>query len=189
MALFYKGVAVGTHLHAQNLRLTGLGPRSLVGNPGVRTLMAHITHGTTTSGYISLTRSYGVAKAYALSGTTPPTPANPGHVYEVEINDPLPAGLTLVDPLCEIAVTLNNPRLSTYHHDGNQNLLLGIVDPATMRRHLTQFVADPPNSGRIQRQPHISLETEALVRTLRDAEILVSGNIPSGCFVERHDVF
>jgi hypothetical protein len=58
-----------------------------------------------------------------------------------------------------------------------------------MAHHLAQMTIDPPNSGRTPRHPIISMETEALVRALRDSEVLVTGNIPTICFVGRHDVY
>jgi len=190
MATFYKGVGPGTFLYAQDFRLTGLAPHAPGSLSRISSLMSHITHGTTMSGYISLTKSYGVARAYAFAGRIPPSATSPGFVYEIEINDPPPAGLTLVDPICEIGSANVNPGLRhTYHHDGDQSLLLGIADPIGMAHHLGQMTIDPPNSGRTPRHPTISIEMEAMVRALRDAEVLVAGNIPTICFVHRHDVY
>src|SRR3974390_1258974 len=89
MTLFYKGVGCGTHLHAFDLRVSGVAPR----NPGaafnVSAVMNHIARGTTTSPCISVTKSYGVAEEYARNASrTPPTASNPAHVYEIDIPDP-----------------------------------------------------------------------------------------------------
>ena len=100
MALLYKGIGPGTfHSHA-DLSTSGLSPRDPAGWTGsIHPLMAHICDGTTMSGYISLTRSFGIARDYALFGRIPPSHANPGHVWEVEINIPLPAGVrAVIDP-------------------------------------------------------------------------------------------
>ncbi len=190
MPTYFKGVAPGTHLHTMDLRLIGLAPRSPGSTPDTRTLVGHIAHGTTLSSFISLTTSYGVAEQYALAGRTAPTASNPGHVYEIELFDPLPRGLTVVDPTCEVSTSTGNHWLSVaYHHDGDQEFLLGLVDPSSMASMLVKPARNPPGSGRTPRAPGVPIELEALVRALRDSEVLVTGNIPRSCFVNRYDVY
>jgi hypothetical protein len=190
MAIFYKGISPGTHWHGTNLRLTGLSPRPPGMSPSLDGLMRHICDGTTHSCYISLSRSYGVARAYACMGRIPPSPSNSGHVYVVEINAVSPPIAAVIDPVAEIA-SQNASSLArlSYHHDGDQNFLLGVVDPTNMSHHLASPVQDPPGSARPPRQAHLSKELQTLVSALRDAEILVAGTIPSTCFTIRHDVW
>ena|SRR5579859_235548 len=187
MAIFYKGIGPGTHWSSVDLCSRGLQPRDPGSSPGLSTLMSHIGHGTTYSCYISLTRSYGIAQAYAYAGTVVPSNTSPGYVYELELDDPLPSGLAVIDPLVEIAQGLPN-RLAqqSYHHDGDPDFLIGVINPTKM---VAQKVKDPPGSIRTPRQPHLSMELETLVRVLRDAEVLVAGNLPAACFKHRYPVF
>jgi hypothetical protein len=190
MPTFYKGIGPGTHWHAIDLRTNGLSARAPGVQPSISALIAHIRLGTTQSPYISLTRSYGVAESYARVGRITATQQNPGYVYELVINDPLPSGMVLIDPAVDIANTNANLFASpSYHHDGGPTFLLGVVDPVSMAAHLNGFAPSPPGSGAIQRPPNLSNDLEAIVRVLRDAEILVSGNIPTTCFHVRHPVY
>ena len=152
--------------------------------------MNHIRLGTTTSPYISLSRSFGVARDYALVGNTViADPSNPGYVYEIELADPLPAGLQILDPIQEIARMLNAPLSDpTYHHDGDQSFVLGVIDPAS-NNHLLSAPIRTPLPGATPRSANLSEQLETLLRVLRDAEILAVGNIPMTCVVNRHDVW
>lgn len=72
--------------------------------------MMHTARTTTDSPYVSLSRSYGVALDYALAaGRALPTPAVPAYVYEIELDDPLPTGLVLLDPIQEVAKGVPSP--------------------------------------------------------------------------------
>ena len=55
-------------------------------------------------------------------------------VHEIEIQEPLPPGLHLLDPVKEVAQMLPPPTSSgpPYQHDGLPDFLLGIVDPGNM---------------------------------------------------------
>jgi hypothetical protein len=145
MPHFYKGVGVGTFLHPLNVLSLGIGSRNPGANPTVTAIMLHVARGTITSPYISLTRSYGVAESYAIDASrTPPTPSTPAHVYEIDIPDPPPSGLTILDPLVEIASNNANPvRSPSYHHDGGPAFCSGSWTP---RR--TTLFAWRPQSGR-----------------------------------------
>jgi hypothetical protein len=191
MALFYKGVGPGTYLSSKDLRIDGMTPRRPGSLPDLHTLLSHIADGTTNSCYMSLTRSYGVARAYAFAGTIAPSSTNPGYIYEIDLTDPLPPGVSVIDPLAEIARHNSDPLAQySYQHDGDQDFLLGAVDPVRMNAHLTQQAHDPPGSARAARQAHLSKELETLVRILRDAEILAVGNLPGNCFRSvRHEVW
>jgi len=108
--------------------------------------MSHIRLGTTTSPYISLSLSFGVAREYALIGATGiADPLNPGLVYEIELSDPLPSGLQLLDPIQEIARELNSPHATpTYHHDGDRAFVLGVIDPINNGGLLGAPIRTPP---------------------------------------------
>ena len=94
--------------------------------------MLHIARSTVNSPFISLTRSYGVAWRYAMvSSERVPTAGDPAYVHEIEIQEPLPPGLHLLDPVKEVSQMLPSPTSSgpPYQHDGLPDFLLGIVDP------------------------------------------------------------
>ena len=102
MAVFYKGVAPGTFLSRTDLRTTGLMSRLPGAAASNHALLTHICDGTSGTPYTSLTRSYGIAKAYAFAGRVPPSAAMPGHVYEIIIDKALPS-LEVLDPIRAIA--------------------------------------------------------------------------------------
>jgi hypothetical protein len=187
--MFYKGVASGSFHTNHDLRVTGLSPRDPAGTLETHRLMAHVCHGTTTSPLISITRSYGVAQDYALSGLVPPSASSPGYVYEVWLESPLPPGVALVDPIQQVMKTYGDPldRYS-YHHDGDQTFLSALSDPVVFRSLLVCPVKRPPSSVATLRATHITTELETFVRSLRDAELLVAGYIPAKCFVARYEI-
>jgi hypothetical protein len=191
MARFYKGIGVGTHLHAMDLRVTGISPRMPTAAYSVNTLMQHIARATTTSCCISLTRSYGIAVWYARHGKLVSAPGMPGHVYEIEIPDPAPLGTTVVvhDPVSEVSSSYPNPLApSFYYHDGDSDFLLGVVNPSHMKRFLQKPVMHPPGTAATPRRPNLSIELETVVRALRDAEVLAEGDILPAWVLQRHDV-
>jgi hypothetical protein len=193
MPIFYRGAAVGTYWHRNDARLIGFTPQAPGVVPSINRLMGHIARGTVSSPYISLTKSYGVALDYAVSlnyGQTTPTSVSPGYVYEIEIDDPPPAGLQISDPIQEVAQILPMPLdLNPYQHDGLPTFLLGIVDPQNMAHFLTAPGPQPPPGTGTPRPPNLTIQLEALVRALRDAEILAVGNIPAVCVRNRFDVW
>ena len=181
MPLFFRGAGVGTHWHPANndARLLGFTPQF----PGMmRThnrLMQHIALTTTSSPYISLTRSWGVAMSYALNGRAQATQANPAYIYEIELDEPLPTGLVLLDPVREVANNVPPPTGMPYQHNGSPDFLLGIVDPIGQQQFLGQISPQPV--GAVPHPANMSLELITIVRALRDAEILAVGSIPSNC--------
>lgn len=188
MAIFYRGAGVGTHWHKNNAQLVGFTPQAPGMTPSVAQLMAHIGRGTTNSCYVSLTRSYEVAWAYAMIGKVIASPKNPGYVYQLEIPDEGP-GCKIIDPVKEVATSLPEPFQGlTYHHDGAQSFLLGVVDPTGHRRSLTKLILQPPPGTGTPRPANLSIELEALVRALRDSEILAVGNIPASLVRGRSQV-
>lgn len=91
----------------------------------------------------------------------------------------------LIDPIVNMVKDLPDPfdNLS-YQHDGEPDFLKGIVDGA-IAGYLSVF---PPGSGATPRQPILTEQLEALVRALRDAEILALGNIPASVVRNRYHV-
>lgn len=189
MPRFYKGVGVGTFLHRFDLRTRGIAPQ----NPGsvfnVHTVSHHIARATTTTPCISLTRSFGVGRSYALGGRVRPTSRRPAHVYEIDIPDPPPSGMQVIDPIQVMMAANGNPLSSVYQHDGPPDFLLGVVSPSLMKAHLAAPTPQPPGSGGTPRPPNLSIELEAMVRALRDAEVIVVGNLPASCVINRFDIF
>jgi hypothetical protein len=191
MALFYKGVGVGTFLHPADLRVSGISPRAPGALYDVNAAMQHIARATTNSRCVSLTKSYGVAEMYARDASRAfPTVATPAYVYHIVIDDPPPAGVEVRDPVAEVARINSNPLISpSYHHDGDMNFLLGVVNPTAMAVHLTPPIRQPPGGTGTSRAANLSIELETFVRALRDAEVLVVGTIPATCVIDRNDVY
>jgi hypothetical protein len=196
MARFYKGVGVGTFLHspAHDPRIHGIVPRNPGGpfNPNV--VMSHVAYGTINTPLISLTRSYGVAHDYAVDGSVVvPTAANPAYVFEIDIPDdpdspgnPL-GGFTIFDPVWVVASHNNNALMSpSYHHDGDMGYLHGVVDPIGMAAILLQPALRPPGAAPYAIPPRLTDELLTIVSSLRDAELLVRGVIPSNLVMNRH---
>ena len=182
--IVYRGAGIGSYWHVHNPAVRGFTARAPHTSATSERLMHHISRGTGNSPFISLTRSYAVARHYAvLSSARTATPTDPAYVYEIEIQFPLPAGLQLLDPVKEVALAL--PELASvgppYQHDGMPNFLLGVADPENMKRFLEQHAPQPPSNGGTPRPPNLSMELETLVRVLRDAEILALGIIPATC--------
>lgn len=185
---FYKGVSPGTHLHSHDLRATGILPRRPHMPHDIVAVEQHIAYGTTTSPYVSLTRSYGVAQNYARDAyLTAPAPASPGYVYELRIPD-LPKG-RLIDPIAFIASHHANPLTSSpYHHDGDQDFLAFVASPIFFPFALGP-APRPPWAAPGTSPPQPTLTFSAIAFALRDAEILVNGNIPASWVVDRFDVY
>ena len=195
MATFYKGAGIGTRWHIHDSRLVGFTARAPEAAPTTAALIDHIAAGTVNSPYISLTRSYAVAWDYAMRGGTDiPTLDKPGYVYEIEIGNPLPSGLKPLDPVKEVALSLQAPidtdaqeGLPFYQHNGLPTFLLGVVDPISMLHFQVGRQPQPPGPG-VPCDPNLTPPLKTLVNTLRDAEILFHGFIPSYCVKDRFDV-
>jgi hypothetical protein len=191
MPIFYRGAGVGTYWHENDARLNGFTPKKPGAIHSIERLIEHIVRADVNSPYISLTRSYGVAYWYAvLFGRARATETNPGYVYEIELNAPLPPGLQLLDPVKEVAAAAPEPLDSiSYQHDGLPDFLLGVMNPVEMGQFLTTPSLQPPPGGGIDRPPNLSKELETLVQALRDAEILAVGNIPATYVRNRYEVW
>lgn len=191
VAIFYRGAAIGTYWHASDARLAGFTPQQPTQQPSLDRLMNHIVYGTVASPYVSLTRSYGIALNYALDfSRTPASATNPAFVYEIEIADPLPPGLSLLDPLREVVQSFPQPESDyTYHHNVDHHYLLGVISPTNMRRYLRQMVKQPPPGGGTPSSPLLTLQLQTIVRALRDAEVLAFGNIPRSAIRATYSVW
>ncbi|RKU36878.1 hypothetical protein C6496_10955 [Candidatus Poribacteria bacterium] len=195
MATFYKGAGIGTHWHIHDSRRVGFTARAPETESTTAALIDHITKGTLNSPYISLTRSYAVAWDYAMrGGTQTPILGDPGYVYEIEIDSPLPLGLEILDPIKEVALNLPSPigvdfeaGYPFYQHNGLPTFLLGVVSPGDMSHFRIGRQPQPPGPG-LPCPPNLTPRLEALVNALRDAEILFHGSIPSYCVKERFEV-
>lgn len=186
MPIFYKGAGIGTWWHDNDARRTGFQPWTPAPESDaftVHRIMHHVARATTTSPFISLTRSYEVARSYALVGRQPPPLADDGLVYEIEIDDA--SAVRLLDPVKLVAAELPEPYQTAYQHDGAPEFLLGVVAPKHFRRFLRQSYGQPPGGLGTERPPGLSIQVETLVRALRDAEILVYGSIPASCVKAR----
>lgn len=191
MPIFYRGAGINTYWYLNNPAERGFTARTPELTLTVTRMMHHISRGTANTPFISMTRSYAVARDYAvLNSTVIPTLINPAYIYEIEIPDPLPAEVKILDPVKEVAEILLPPAMRpSYQHDGSQEFLLGVVDPRNMGHFLMQQVVQPPSNGGTPRPPNLTLELETLVRALRDAELLVYGNIPENWIQNRFDVY
>lgn len=191
MPIFYRGAGINTYWYLNNPAESGFTARTPESTLTAARMMHHISRGTANTPFISLTRSYGVARDYAVSNSTViPTLNNPAYVYEIEVPDPLPNEITILDPVKEIAKILLPPAMGPpYQHDGSQEFLLGVVDPRNMGHFLVQQAMQPPSNGGTPRPPNLTLELETLVRALRDAELLAYGSIPANCVQNRFDVY
>jgi len=191
MPIFYRGAGVGTYWHQHDARLTGFMPKAPTIVSSVDRVMQHVARGTISSPYISLTRSYGVAWGYAMVfGRTQPAQSNPAYVYEIELENPLPQELQLIDPVKEVILVASSPLASlTYQHDGLSSFLLGVVDPDNMRQFLDELSPQPPPASGTPRRANLTIELETIVRSLRDAEILAIGNIPAALIRQRIEVW
>jgi hypothetical protein len=189
MALFYRGAGVATYWHGRDARRVGFKPQNPGQHPTPRRLAMHIARGTVTSPYVSLTRSYGVAEDYAKFGRAQPTRERPAYIYEIELNEPLPTGLQLIDPVQFLANGFPPPTADiSYHHDGDTSFLLGVVSPSRMGEFLGQRAKQPPPGEGTPRPPNLSMELEAMIRALRDSEVLAIGSIPAVHVRYRYEV-
>lgn len=187
MRVYYKGAGPGSYLAINSPKLNGIKCRDGGIAHSVNRMINHIVHGTTYSPYISLTSSYGIAEGYAATGVGAiANPNNPGFVYEIEFDDTPLVGFTVIDPIKEISKGSNPPSPINYHHDGNNEFVLGVISPSLLGGCLVAPVRHPPNSGATQRAANLSRELECIARVIRDSEVLVLGNIPSKYIVSVH---
>ena len=187
MPVFFRGAGLGTYWWANDARrsvFTAQAPRNPVSRDR---LLQHVGGSTQTTPFISLSRSFAVAFDYAQKGGRAfPSKAKPAFVYEIEID--VAAAFHVLDPLKEIASGLPAPLATpSFHHDGDQKAILGIVD-STQAAYLTAAVRYPPPQAP-KSGVNVGVELTGMLRALRDAELLAVDNIPARCVVVRHDVW
>ena len=128
MPFLFRGTGVGTYWDIHDARLTGFTTRMPGASHNANMVTRHIRIAPHMTNYVSLSRSFGIARGYALySGTSVPiaTQNEPGYVYVLEIDEPLAVGFALVDPIREIAMNLPTPLArNSYQHDGEADFLL-----------------------------------------------------------------
>ena len=124
-----------------------------------------------------------------MAGRMLPSIDSPAYVYEVEIEENDGLGTRLLDPIVAIAAELGSPYdARSYHHDGDTSFLLGIADPARQQESLKQNVLFPPPGEGTKRPPLLHIELEALVRALRDSEILAFGAVAASQIRRRTEI-
>lgn len=177
--VLYKGAGFGRYYCENDARLLGMEARSPDRPRSGDLLVRHIVDGTEGSPFLSLTKSYSVALSYARIGKRLATEHDPAVVYEITVE---PGQLQLIDPVIEIAKKWQEE--PGYHHSGSPLTLLGLVDPA--HEHWLQYpVPNPPPGGAPRQGPRVPRELTAMVRAIRDAEILVVGSIPKKYITDR----
>ena len=89
-----------------------------------------------------------------FNGKQDPRPGKPAYIYEIEIDDSLPHGLNLLDPVKEVVHILPQP-------------LRGIMDLGYMAELLDGQTPQPPNP-RGDFSPNVELQLIALTFAQRD---------------------
>jgi hypothetical protein len=177
MPIFYRGAAMGTYYHDRDARLEGFVARMPSAETTSDLLIGHVARGTTNSPYVSLTRSFGVARSYALANRKPHVLQKQGLVYVLELDKR--SGVELFDPVKQMARLLGSPYDDpSYHHDGAPNFILGVADPARNWVARKRYIDQPPPGLGTPRPANLHHHFETLIRSLRDAEILAVRAIP-----------
>lgn len=196
MPRLYKGVGVGTFLHGlhkgADLQKTGIASQSPNLSYGHAAMIDHIA-GNTDSPFISVTRSYGIAYNYAIDfSRAVPTATDPAFIVAIDVDYPTARrhGLAFMDPVAEIAKIVNDPlAVGSYQHDGEMNFILGVANPSKMSAFRTKPTVHPPGNTTPPAPARLSPELQAIVRALRDAEIVVhGGTIPPSCIARVYNV-
>jgi hypothetical protein len=194
----YKGAGPGTHWFVHDPRTAGgflVAPVST----GPSAMVRHIVNYSWPSAYTSFSASYAAACEYALSGPAgTATAANPGYVYEIDVELALAAGVRFVDP-AQVILGANPPvgaagHVPT-HHDGGTDLIRGVADPlqagiltASPRRPTNPAVPAGP-TVRTGGPPVVHPELRAVIFALRDSEVLATTNVEAGCITQRYLVY
>lgn len=151
------------------------------GAPGLNFVLSHINTSPHRSPCLSFTTSYAIAHQYALFGPGgPATQASPGHVYVVDLSQlPAAAVMHFIDPIAEIAT--NNGGLAHCHNGG-----AGLVDEVA--KSVTSYSLAIQRHGK-RGPPMITPAFQAMVRAMRDAEILIYGSVQLNAVVDRDDIY
>jgi hypothetical protein len=194
----YKGAGPGTHWFIHDPRTAGgflVAPVST----GPSAIVRHIVSYSRPSAYTSFSASYAAACEYALSGPAgTATAANPGYVYEIDVELALAAGVRFVDPA--LVILGANPPVGAAghvptHHDGGTDLIRGVADPlqagiliASPRRPTNPALPAGP-TVRTGGPPVVHPELRAVIFALRDSEVLATTNVEAGCITQRYLVY
>jgi len=189
----YKGAGPGTHWWTNDAQtasgfVVGHAPRN------VNAIIRHIVNYSWPSPYSSFSASFAAASAYALVGPLgPAAPDRPGWVYEIDVALAIDLGAKFIDPAREIL--LDNPYVGApgtipTFHNGGQDLILGIADPAVHRKVLVNPPRQPGPRGhaRPTGPPIVHNELRAVIFALRDAEVLAISDVPAACITARYPV-
>ena len=185
---YFRGAPRGSYWHSNDARKTGFSARSPLSPPTVFRLINSISQGTYESPYISLTRSYGIAREYSLVGPSGiSTKKSPGYVYEITIDKSNTIDINLVDPIKEIARILPSPYShDSYQHNGSSEYMNYIVQPYAYEPE--SYIVQPDGTVSIKPdEPHIFLTT--MVRALRDAEISAYRSLHPSLITNRYEVY
>jgi hypothetical protein len=182
---FYRGVGIGTFDHRRDARIDGFIARNPTVERSPHLIVQHIM-GRTNSPFISLVRSYAVAEDYARdSSRVFPSRENPGYVYEIDLHDS--SEVTLVEPIQEIVFGFSP--LTMPFHTGGMDLLKAVVDPVNYATILNAPERHVPGATVAPRPPQVPYELAALIRVLRDTEVLAVGMIPAKFVLSRYQVY
>lgn len=174
----YKGAGPGTHWHATDPRLNGFTVGAMANT--ANRVIGHITNYSFPSAYLSFSTSYAVARSYALTGPLGVASAlAPGYVYEIDLSA-VSTVPTLVDPIAIISA--GGSRAGAHGHNGAGALIGEIASGLA-----TPSLAHQCGGGMLT--PAVSSELRALIFAMRDAEVLINGNVIAGAVVNRHSVF
>ena len=189
----YKGAGPGTHWWVTDAQtaggfVVGHAPRNVNG------IIRHIVNYSWPSPYSSFSASFAAAAAYAVAGPRGKAPpAEPGWVYEIDVAVAIELGARFVDPAREVLI--HNPEIGApgtiaTFHDGGQDLILGIADPALHRKVLLTPPRQPGPAGHTHGPgpPIVHNELRAVIFALRDAEILATTDVPAACITARYPV-
>ncbi len=160
----------------------------------VNAIIRHIVNYSWPSPYSSFSASFAAAAAYALAGPRgKATPAEPGWVYEIDVTVAIQLGARFVDPAREILSQnpdIGAPGTIATFHDGGQDLILGIADPALHRKVLLTPPRQPGPAGHTHGPgpPIVHHELRAVIFALRDAEILATTDVSAACITARYPV-
>lgn len=182
MPMFYRGVTMQRAYRPVDHRLEGFVARRPGATPTIDMLLSHVANGATNSPFISLTRSFGIAKRYAMHG-----PQKRGWVYSIEIDES--HNVEVLDPLKETGQYLPEPlKDPSYQHDGAPDFILGVADPHRHWKELNRPIDLPPPGYGTPRPAHLHRHLEVMVRSLRDSELLAITAIPAKLVVDRQEL-
>jgi hypothetical protein len=194
----YKGAGPGTHWFINDPRTAG-GFLVAPVPSGPSAVIRHIVNYSWPSAYTSFSASFAAACEYALNGPAgTASAANPGYVYEIDVQLALDAGVRFVDP-AQVILGANPPvgaaGLVPTHHDGGADLIRGIADPlqaailTTSPRRPTNPAVPAGPSSRAGGPPVVHPHLRAVIFALRDSEVLAFTNVGAGCITQRYLVY